>query len=185
MMARRKNRPEIPRHEIGPTQERISHSQGAFVVGGDDSVGRVYQFLDTPLDRLYSRLARGAGTRETADLQTEYTALRKYRHHWHQAGLEASLPSVDPGRAFASDPSNFSGMAKSERQYDHRAKFRQAREILGHRVGIVIDNVICAEQTLEIAGFSIGYASPFRARKAATEMVRDAGYRLAGLWGIG
>jgi hypothetical protein len=49
----------------------------------------------------------------------------------------------------------------------------------------VVDNVVCHEHSLEIAGFSIGWTNKPQAIAAATEMLRDAGCRLAKLWGIG
>jgi hypothetical protein len=145
-------------------------------VGGDERSSRIYFFKDTPLQRFYGRLKSRAGTRETDELTREYTALMKYRHHWHCAGLEASLPSVDPNRIYASDPSNMVGMAKSERQYFHRQMFRAAREVIGHEAGIVVDNFVCYEHPMEVA-----CSSAFRGRK----IVREAAGRLAKEWGIG
>jgi len=78
-----------------------------------------------------------------------------------------------------------SGMAKSEGQAHHRQQYREARALLGHRPAIVVDNVICAEHPLEVAGYAIGWTNRPQAVAAATEMLRDAGYRLAKLWGIG
>jgi hypothetical protein len=57
--------------------------------------------------------------------------------------------------------------------------------LIGHRQGIVVDNVVCFEWSLEIGGYGIGYTSPNRARQAAIEISRDAGYRLAAFWGMG
>lgn len=175
----------------GPTAERLSKSQGHFVVGDDQMGHRVYQFLDTPLARLYSRLVKAPDAR-LDQLRKEYTALQKYGHHWQQAGREASLPSVDPGRSFSSDPSNFSGMAKTERQHDHRLVCRVAREELarvygereGHRYGIVLDNIM-GGWDLRDAGGMIGYRSPFRAREIAETAVRGCGKAFIKLWGIG
>jgi hypothetical protein len=76
-------------------------------------------------------------------------------------------------------------MAKSEAQAHHRQQWRAGRAILGHRAGIIVDNVVCAEQSLEVAGFSVGWTNKPQAIAAATETLRDAGYRLAKLWGIG
>jgi hypothetical protein len=76
-------------------------------------------------------------------------------------------------------------MAKSERQAFHRQQWRLAREELGHQAGIVVDNIVCAEWSLEIAGYSIGYTSPYRAREGARIILKDSGRVLADLWGIG
>lgn len=178
----------------GPTAERLKMASGHFHVGDDKQGGKVYQLCDNPMDRLYSRLTRSASTHEENTLRREYAALLKYRHHWHSAGLEASVGSVDLNRVFASDASNMSGMAKTERQFNHRDQYRKARAIIGHRPGIVLDNVVCAEWSLEIAGYAVGYgsykkgrktfASPYRAREEATKLLREAAGKLAGHWGF-
>lgn len=185
----------IERRETGPTLERLAKAHNHFHVGDDKQGGKVYQLCDNPMDRLYSRLTRGAGTRDENCLRREYAALLKYRHHWHSAGLEASLGSVDLNRIFAADASNMSGMAKTERQANHRQQYRQARDKVGHRAGIVLDNVVCAELSLELAGSSVGYgsyykkgrksyASPYRAREEATKLLREAAEKLADHWGF-
>jgi hypothetical protein len=160
----------------GPTDERLGKATGAFEVGGGDRGVRTYIFADGPLDRMFK------GKRIDP---IEYSALQRYKHHWYHGGLEISLGSVDLNRIFASDPGSMSGMAKSEKQAHHRKQYREARDLIGHRPGIVVDNVVCAEWPLHTAGHSIGYDSPYRARQAAAEILRDAGYRLAKLWGIG
>lgn len=164
----------------GPTEERLGKAAGAFVVGGEDRGTKIYFFADSPLQRLYARLRLRAGTRETEDLAREYTALQKYRHHWYYAGLESSLPSVDLGRVFASDPSGMSGMAKSERQADHRKKYRAAVEKIGQKPHILLENFCCYEWPLHVASHTIGYSN-FRARR----LVRSAAHDLANHWGIG
>lgn len=193
----------IERRETGPTRERLSQAQNHYHVGDDKQGGKVYQLCDNPMDRLYSRLTRGAGTKDENALRREYAALLKYRHHWHSAGLEASVGSVDLNRVFASDASNMSGMAKTERQFNHRDQYRKARIQIekalgaesGHRAGIVLDNVVCAEFSLEMGGSSVGYgsyykkgrksyASPYRAREEATKLLRAAAAALADHWGF-
>lgn len=160
---------------IGPTIERKRHSEGFFEIGGVERSCQKYTMQDSPLERLRARNRIGG---------MEYAALRKYAHHWYHGGLLSSVGSVDLDRVHASDPGSMSGMAKSEGQAHHRSEYRRAREIIGHRPGIVVDNVVCAEWTLEVAGYSIGYSSPYRARAAAAEILRDAGYRLGKLWGL-
>jgi len=161
---------------VGPTPERLEQSGDAHVVGDDQQGHRTYTMQDSPLDRLWAR--------QRID-PVGYSALQRYKHHWYHGGLQAGTGSVDLNRVFASDPGSMSGMAKSERQAHHRQQWRKAREELGHRPGIIVDNIVCAEWSLEIAGYSIGYASPYRAREAAREILCDAGHRLAKMWGIG
>jgi hypothetical protein len=189
-----KPNPEHP--HTGPTIERIAKAQSHYVVGDDQRGNRVYHFHDCPLDRLYSRLTRQADPLSTENgLRREYTALVKYRHHWFSAGLQDAIGSADLNRIFASDPGSMSGMAKTERQAHHRQQYRSARDAVGHRPGIVLDNIVCAELTLELAGSSVGYgsyyknggktyASPYRAREEATKLLRQAAITLANYWGI-
>lgn len=129
----------------------------------------------SPLDRLHARKMLSPAA---------YHALAKYRVHWHNAGLETTVGSVDLNRIFASDTTNFSGMAKNDRQYFHRQQHRKAVQIMGIRTSAVVDRVVCLEQTIEVAGFSLGYASPPRGRAAALVLLEDAGKALAKLWGM-
>jgi hypothetical protein len=175
----------IERREIGPTPERLAKAHNHFHIGDDKQGVRIYQFCDSTMDRLYSRLTRAAGRRDEEQLRSEYIALQKYKHHWFAAGLQSSLGSADLNRVFASDPGSMSGMAKSERQAHHRQQYRAARDLLGHKPGIVVDNVVCAETSLEVAGWSIGYSSRTSARDHGERILRESGRKLAKLWGIG
>lgn len=166
----------------GPTLSRIAKAENQYTVGDDKQGTRVYHFHDTTIDRLYSRLARGGEA--TGSVRAEYVALQKYRLHWHRAGLECSLGSVDLNRVFASDPGSMSGMAKTEGQAHHRKQYRDARDLIGHEAGIVVDNIVCHENSVESAGSAIGYKSQFHGREAATKMLRESARSLAKLWGI-
>ena len=159
----------------GATPERVAKAAGSFTIGDDKQGGKTWTMMDSPLERLWaqSKLSKA-----------EYDGLVKYRIHWFRAGLQPSLGSVDPNRVFASDPSNFSGMAKSEAQVFHRQKWREAVDLLGHRAGLVVDNVVCAELSALHAGMCIGWKNRPQAEAAAIEILRDAGYRLARHWGI-
>lgn len=178
----------------GPTLERLARADDHVAVGDDKRGGRIYQFHDSTMDRLYSRLTRACKTRgEEEALRREYIALQRYKHHWHHGGLQSSVGSVDLNRVFAPDPTAMSGMAKSEKQAHHRQQWREARvkleerfgKVDGQRYGIVVDNVVCAETSLEIAGYAIGYGSPYRARDAARKMLRQAGQLFSNFWGVG
>lgn len=170
----------------GPTAERIAKAQGSYAIGDDKQGTRVYHFLDTTVDRLYSRLAKrakGRGQEET--VRSEYLALQRYKHHWHHGGLECSIGSVDLNRIFASDPSGMSGMPKTEKQAHHRRQYRDAKELLGWKPHIVVENVMCAETSLEVAGWSIGvFTSRTSARDGAEKILRECARKLAKHWGI-
>lgn len=165
-----------PQDFRGPTNERIQAAGGAFVIGGDTRGHQTITMLDSPLQRLHKR---GVVS------DKENAALNRYLHHWHCGGLQSSVGTVDLNRIFANDPGSMSGMAKSEKQYYHRQEYRNAREEIGHRPGIVVDNVVCQECSLEVAGHAIGWSNRPQAAAAVTEILRDAGYRLAKYWGMG
>lgn len=175
--------PEYPHG--APTKERLAKAVGFFVVGDDQQGTRIYHFRDTPLQRLYSRM--GTADKSEASkrqLNIEQLALQKYKSHWYYAGLEASLPSVDPGRTYASDPSNFSGMAKSERQVAHRQVCRNAYKAMeralgameAHKMFILLDNFVCYEHDRGIASGM----SPYLFRKT----IRSGAAFLARHWGL-
>lgn len=181
IVAALKRKPQVVYQSIeGPTSDRLRHAGGHFELGGEDRGIRVYYFADSPLQRLYTRLRLKAGTKETEELAMEYAALLKYVSHWYYAGLEASLPSVDLDRVFSSDPSNMVGMAKSERQANHRKKYREAVDEIGHKPSILLDNFCCYEWPLDVACNTIGYEV-----KRARRMVRDSASRLTVFWGMG
>lgn len=179
----------IERRSDGPTAERLLKAQNHVHVGDDRQGQKIYQFHDSTMDRLYSRLTRATKSRALEEgLRSEYIALQKYKHHWFSAGLQSALGSADLNRIFASDPGSMSGMAKSERQAFHRKIYREARDGkdgIGHKAGIVVDNVVCADTSLEVAGWSIGYNSRTAARDNGERILRESARRLAKLWGIG
>jgi hypothetical protein len=175
-----------PNAAYGPTAERLAKAQGHVSIGDDKQGTRIYHFHDNPLDRMYGRLTRQArGASAEAGLRLEYLALTKYRHHWHAAGLQASIGSVDLDRVFASDPTSMSGMAKTESQAHHRRQYREAVEHIGWKPHIVVDNIVCAGTSIEQAGWAIGsFTSRTSARDGAEQMLRESGRKLARLWGI-
>lgn len=160
----------------GPTAERLAQAEGHFTIGDDKQGSVIHTMRDAPLDRMFSRDAIGGA---------EYAALQKYKHHWYHGGLEIVMGSVDLNRIFSSDPGSMAGMAKTEAQAHHRRQWRDARDHLGSRLGIIVDKIVCAELSVESVGYGMGWRSKPQATAAATEMLRDAGYRLAKLWGIG
>jgi hypothetical protein len=170
----------------GPTAERLAKAESHFTIGDDKQGTRIYHFHDSALDRLYSRLTKAAKTQvEEEKLRSEYIALQRYKHHWHHAGLQSSLSSMTLDRIFAPDPGAMSGMAKSEKQAHHRQQWRAARDLLGHQPGIVVDNIVCADQSIEVTGYAIGYETRTSARDNAERILRESARKLAKLWGVG
>lgn len=185
---RRKGQPYSPNSKVhvseqksvedyrGPTRERLLRASGLFEEGDDQTGGKIYTMRESPLDKMRARCAID---------QKEYAALLKFKTHWHYAGLEPSCGSVDLNRIFAADPSNFSSMAKTERQHFHRQKYREAVRAMGMITSKIVESVVCFELPLQEAGVELGFSSRYRARVAAADRLRDAGYRLSELWGIG
>jgi len=170
--------PEYPTIDIHgcPTAERLSKSAGDFSLGGEDRGIKTYIMRDSPLDRAHKKgIISGA----------EHSALQKYRHHWYHAGQAPTISSLDLDRIFSGGLGGPAGMPKSEGQVFHRQRWREAQACLGLRSSAVVDRFVCQEQNLELCGQLIGWANKPQAIAGAAELVKDAGYRLAKLWGIG
>jgi hypothetical protein len=173
----------IHSYETGPTKERIARAANHVSVGDDKQGGRVYTFLDSPLDRLYSRLVRASKTENQTDrLRVEYAALTKYHRLFVESGMVGSIGSVDPNRTYSPSVVGRTFLASTEHQCDVRADYNRAKIHLGQVPGIVVDNVVCHGNSLEISGYCIGKNSQRRAIEAAETILRDAGYRLAEMW---
>jgi hypothetical protein len=153
---------------MGPTPERLKFADGHFKREGKT----VIAIQDSPLDRMLSR-----GAIDPAP----YRALMKFKHHWYHAGIGGSLSSVDANRIFARDATNFSHMAKTEQQADHRQQYRRAVQKIGLIASHVVERVVCHELPLA-AGVHLGNAP--QARSESTMALKIAGEMLAGLWGI-
>ncbi len=175
---RGKSNPEYVKSVVDglPTPERMAKAEGFFEIGDDKQGTRVYRLQDHSLARMKQR---------DAIADHEYAALQKFKHHWNAAGLEGSPGSVDLNRVFSPDPGSMSGMAKTEAQAHHRQQYRKAREQFGNRQAILVERVVLEDWTLESAGATLGWRDRKQSVAAATEMIRDAGYRLSKLWGIG
>ena len=168
----------------GPTLERMAMAQGSAAVG-DDKMGRVvYQFLDSPLDRLYGRLVRASRTENATErLRVEYAALKKYHRLFVESGMVGSVGSVDPNRTYSPNPVGRTFLGGSEKQCNDRDEYRRAKICLGHLPGIVVDNVVCSENSLELAGnYVYGKNSQRRRIVAAEKILRQAAFKLAELW---
>lgn len=165
----------VERRDLGPTPERLAKA-GEDVIRSVGAEGdRVVVMRDAPLERMRNRNAIDP---------IEYQALQKFKWHWHSSKMGGSLQSADLNRVFATDAGSMSHMPSSEREAHHRQQWRKAEATLSPRARIVVERVVCREQTIEHAGYAIGMTSKHRANAAASELLRDAGYRLATLWGM-
>jgi hypothetical protein len=162
-----------PTDETGPTAERLRHAGEFWTVAGRSRSSRKITMLDDALGRAWMRQKISG---------EEYSALRKYALHWLAGGLQGHLNSVDLNRVLAFDPARMTGLAKTEAQADHRRLYHLARDGLGYRPAFVADQVACFDTRLSAVGVMLGYRSPFRGRSKATELLAEAGCRLAKFW---
>lgn len=159
-----------------PTASRLAMAGVDLLIGGDERTGRRYVMQDNPLDRAFKRgVISGAA----------HSSLQKYRSHWYHAGQAPHISSIDFDRVFSAELGNLAGMPKSEGQVFHRQRWREGRNALGDKSTGLVDNLVCAELSLELCGYALGWRSKPQAIAAATEILQDSGYRLSRLWGIG
>jgi hypothetical protein len=171
-MRKPKSRPP-PVDRAKPTAERLARAGPDIFT---DDVQRQW-LRDSPLERAFSRGVITPG---------QYNAALKYRHHWHHAGLSDPLSSVDLNRIFASDVSGFSGMSKTDNQYFHRQRYREAYRALSEVLADpgIVDRIVCREERLDDVGRRLGWRSKPQAIAAATQALRVALDRLRKLWGL-
>jgi hypothetical protein len=130
---------------------------------------------DSPLERAFAR---------KLITHQQYSVGQKYRHHWYHAGLAGRLESIDLNRIFATDPANFSGLAKAEAQVFHRQRYREATQAVGKIGSHVLDCIVCRETPLDQVGYALGWGSRPQAYAAAVERMKIALDELCKLWGI-
>ncbi|MET4628413.1 hypothetical protein ABIB83_005446 [Bradyrhizobium sp. I1.8.5] len=159
-----------PLDDAGPTAERLSKAGEFFQLVGRSRSTRRITMMDDPLGRSLMRRVLSA---------VEYHALRRYALHWAAAGLQGPLNSVDLNRVYAFDPSQMSGLARTEAQLDHKRTYYAAKQAIGFRPSYVADQVACFGRGLQETGESLGMRSPYRARQKAAELLSDAGHRLS------
>jgi hypothetical protein len=162
----------------GPTTERLAHAGAGtdhefYDIGGKSKSSRRYTMRD---DALGQALMRQNISGE------EYSGLKKYALHWLAGGLQGHLGSVDLNRILAFDPGAMSGLAKTERQAEHKRLYWLAREHIGKRPGDVADLIACYDVPVPQVAHIFGYRSPYHGRVRVLEILSDAGYRLCKLW---
>jgi hypothetical protein len=171
-VARSRSKRDSSNHKARPTPERLKKSEGAFDRGDSGQI----TMRDSPLERA---LSRKLISRE------QYAAGQKYRHHWYHAGLCDPLASVDLDHVFGCNSSNStSGMAKSENQFFHRERYREAVQAIGKIGSHVLDSAICREINLQSIGQALGWSNERQAYAAAMERLKQALDTLSKLWGI-
>jgi hypothetical protein len=129
--------------------------------------------MDNNLDRL---------AKANKITEQQLNALQRYAAHWYLAGFAGTLNSCDLNRIKVAAAAAHSGLTGSERQVMYRMIYLEARGKLGYSYGAVADMVACYDHPLEIAGLAMGYASPYRARQAATAALVKAANGLSDFW---
>jgi hypothetical protein len=143
-------------------------------------------YRNSTLDRTYGGLVK-ASTNDAEDqrLRVEYAALERCYRVYVSSGMIGSIGSINLDRVVDNSSCfNRCHIAKTERQIADRAAYRRANLTLTDKQRIVVDLVVCKDQSLELAGYAIEKKSKRRAIIAARHTLRDAGYRLAELWGM-
>jgi hypothetical protein len=160
---------QVPVDDAGPTAERLSKAGSFFNITGRSRSSRRIVMFDDALGRAWMRQKISA---------VEYSALRRYALHWVAGGLQGPLGSVDLNRVYAFDPTQMTGLARTEAQLDHKRTFYAAQDFIGFRPSYVATQVACFGRGLQETGETMGFRSAFRARERAGEILADAGYRL-------
>jgi hypothetical protein len=163
----------VPVDDAGPTAERLSKAGEFFTIAGRSRSTRRIAMIDDALGRAWMRQKISPA---------EFSALRRYALHWVAGGLQGPLGSVDLNRIYSFDPSQMSGLARTEAQLNHKQLYYAAREMLGFRPSFVADQVACFGRGLQEVGIMLGFTSPYRGRTRAGELLSDAGHRLASFW---
>jgi hypothetical protein len=161
----------------GPTPQRLNHATQAgtkcYLETGQARANRRYTMMDDNLGRLVLRKQL---------TETQFSALQRYAIHWYLGGLAGSLGSFDMDRIRAANPAALGGLARSESELHHRKIYQSARAEIGGWRAYIADMVACNDYPLAAAGIVLGYASPYRGRARAGEMLQDAGSRLEHFW---
>jgi hypothetical protein len=156
-----------------PTPERFQHAEGNFTQTGTTRSQRRYQMKDDNLGRLVIR---------KTITEQQFAALQRYAVHWYSAGLAGSLSSFDLDRIRAMNPAAMGGLARNERELTHKRIYHDARLAIGADVAYIADMVACHDYPLAAAAVVLGYASPYRGRLKAGELLAQAGDRLDQFW---
>ncbi len=152
--------------ELPEGAARWSIAQGT----GAGRIGRMLEFLHEragPHRLTYAQFAAGC----------------KYRLHWHRAGLEPGIATVDLDRTGGA-PNGFAGMPITEDQVHHRQQWRRANKWIGKRAEMVLTLVGCHDCGLEQAGYKLGENNKARAIAGARQVLLGAVDRLCDEWGI-
>ena len=150
----RKRKPRAPQMLVPPTPERVAKAEGFFHAAKDGSI----IVKDAHFERLHSR---GKIT------QQQYDAGVKYRHHWHNGGMQEryavqNFMGVGGGEGWEYLPA-------TERQVQHREIYRKAVQDLGPILSVVVEDIVCREADPVMIGRKLWhYADDKQARAAAT-----------------
>jgi len=156
----------------GPTSDRLKRSEGYFTPGGEGR-NRRFTMMDDNLGRLLLRKNIS---------QQQYSALQRYAVHWYAAGFAGALSTFDLDRIRAANPSAMGGLARNEKELNHKQIYRSARIAIGEEPAHVADLVACRDYPLMTVGALMGFASQSRGRARAGQLLLEAADQLDGFW---
>lgn len=175
LMASKRKRPVDIEQRAQPTPERLRQADGAIEIGDDRQGSKTLTMRDSPLERARNRRAIS---------EEQYISAMKYYNHWWCSGLSGGLHSIELDRIFSGDPSNFSGMAKTENEAFHRQRYRDAVQKIGIDNSEFLEDVVCKEMTLTEAGQNLKWNHDKSRIVAATEKLRTILDLLRSHWGL-
>lgn len=166
MTRKAKKRIRTPHILVPPTPERMAKAGSFF----HQSATGPITVRDAPLERLE---ARGIIDKRL------YDAGVKYRLHWNGAGLHERYASLRLDGVFGGGVETI-----TDAMSHHRSVYARAREHLGVRASLVVENVCCRDVQLVDVGYKLGWTNRPQAVAAAEALLKDALDRLAYWWGV-
>jgi hypothetical protein len=74
------------------------------------------------------------------------------------------------------------GLARNEKELNHKQIYRSARMAIGEEPAQVADLVACRDYPLMTVGMLMGFASQSQGRKRAGQLLLEAADQLDGFW---
>jgi hypothetical protein len=173
-----KTKPAVPRSQPRraqpsalPTPERLAKAED-FVIRGE--VGGIL-VQDMQIDRM---VARGILNERQA------RAAAKFYWYWYNSGMAPHFAAMDLQRGFGGGSNDCPVMPSSEAQAVNRAEYRDCCDLLGIRIGRIVEGIVCRDETPEAAGRALGWGNAVQARAAATELLRTGLDTIAKEYGL-
>ena len=171
-MGRKRKGKVTPLTIEGPTSDRLRRSEGHFTERGTGRERR-FHMLDDNLSRLFTQKVIS---------QDQLFALQRYAVHWYAAGFAGALTTFDLQRIRAVNPAAMGGLARNEKELNHKRIYYTARQAMTEQPAQVADLVACNDHPLMTVGSMLGYASRGKGRAAAGQLLTEAADQLGDFW---